>query len=271
MKIYHYTSISTLALILQNRTIKFSRLDSMDDLEEIGYTPEGIKLGQYMLVSCWTDSSEEDISQWSMYGEKGRGVRIEMDSDMFVTYSPESNSGIEILNTGKKNNLIIPLNKVMHPDYLLVPISRNLELDDDSIFFRKIKYVDEVNTETKEAYTSNKDKYNIKFIKIGKFKHKRWEFQQEVRFSIIAIPHGVNINSEIDEITQNKIEGNIPPSINEYFAHLKDDAIKNMTIRLGPSCTDSSVAIVKSLLNNFIGDTHNKIEYSSLSGIIRIK
>ena len=34
MKLYHYTSLETLALILKNRTIMFNRLDKVDDVEE---------------------------------------------------------------------------------------------------------------------------------------------------------------------------------------------------------------------------------------------
>ena len=48
MKLYHYTSIETLALILKNGTIKFNRLDTVDDLEEAGYTSDGMQLGKYM-------------------------------------------------------------------------------------------------------------------------------------------------------------------------------------------------------------------------------
>ena len=34
MKIYHYTTIDSLAMILSSRSIKFNRLDKVDDLEE---------------------------------------------------------------------------------------------------------------------------------------------------------------------------------------------------------------------------------------------
>ena len=37
MKIYHYTSIETLALILKNKTIRFNRLDHVDDVDEAAY------------------------------------------------------------------------------------------------------------------------------------------------------------------------------------------------------------------------------------------
>ena len=38
-KIYQYTSIDTLALILQSKQILFNRLDKVDDLEEGGIIP----------------------------------------------------------------------------------------------------------------------------------------------------------------------------------------------------------------------------------------
>ena len=34
MKIHHYTNLESLAMILKNRTIRFNRLDKVDDLEE---------------------------------------------------------------------------------------------------------------------------------------------------------------------------------------------------------------------------------------------
>lgn len=54
MRIYHYTNIDTLALILKNRTIRFNRLDNVDDLEEGKAESLGIKFCKYIFVSCWT-------------------------------------------------------------------------------------------------------------------------------------------------------------------------------------------------------------------------
>lgn len=53
MKLYHYTTIDTLALILKNRTIRFNRLDKVDDLEE-KVVSCGVNLAQYIFASCWT-------------------------------------------------------------------------------------------------------------------------------------------------------------------------------------------------------------------------
>lgn len=53
-KIYHYTSIETLALILKYKTIRFNRLDQVDDYEEACYGSGDLNLhlGQYCFVSC---------------------------------------------------------------------------------------------------------------------------------------------------------------------------------------------------------------------------
>ena len=34
MKLYHYTSVNTLYYILKNKTIRFNRLDKVDDIDE---------------------------------------------------------------------------------------------------------------------------------------------------------------------------------------------------------------------------------------------
>jgi hypothetical protein len=73
MKIYHYTTIDSLAMIMSSRSIKFNRLDKVDDLEE-RIEPSQVKLWQYLFVSCWTENPEESIPLWRMYsGKKIRG------------------------------------------------------------------------------------------------------------------------------------------------------------------------------------------------------
>ena len=104
MKLYHYTSIETLALILKNGTIKFNRLDTVDDLED---TSDGMQLGKYMFVSCWTKSSEENIALWSMYADKGKGIRIELDEDMFREYKAQDTQYVKVAK--QEENILIPL------------------------------------------------------------------------------------------------------------------------------------------------------------------
>jgi len=51
MKIYHYTSMESLYLILKNKTLRFSTLSNVDDLDE-GMSQEFEYAQQYLFVSC---------------------------------------------------------------------------------------------------------------------------------------------------------------------------------------------------------------------------
>lgn len=88
MRIHHYTTIDTLALILKNKTIRFNRLDKVDDLEE-NITANGVKIGQYSFVSCWTEDESESIPLWKLYTGSGIGVRISLEHEMFKVYNNE--------------------------------------------------------------------------------------------------------------------------------------------------------------------------------------
>ena len=83
MIIHQYTSIDSLALILKNKTIRFKRLDKMDDIEEAALSNAGIHLGGFMFVSCWTFNEIESIPLWRMYTPTTKGVRISLDKNMF--------------------------------------------------------------------------------------------------------------------------------------------------------------------------------------------
>lgn len=84
--IHHYTSINTLSLILKYQTIRFNRLDRVDDVSEAKFYGK-YELGKFLFVSCWTDSNVESIPLWHIYTDKMRGVRISLESD-WMYYRP---------------------------------------------------------------------------------------------------------------------------------------------------------------------------------------
>ena len=80
MRIYHYTNLEALALILKNRTIRFNRLDQVDDLEEGNAESLGVRFCKYVFVSCWTETSDESFDCTGHLGYVGilrRHVRRE--------------------------------------------------------------------------------------------------------------------------------------------------------------------------------------------------
>ena len=64
MKIYHYTTLETLALILKNRTLRFNNVKNMNDPEESVTEDFKSSLQDYTFISCWTQSPEESIPLW---------------------------------------------------------------------------------------------------------------------------------------------------------------------------------------------------------------
>lgn len=123
--LYHYASLDTLALILHNRTIRFSRLDKVDDPQE-QRSADSQNLGKMKLVSCWTSSDEESIPMWREYAGAECGVRIQMKSHPFKRYSVSTESlsklsSDAVLNTpgGKFDGLQLPLEDFWEKNIIL--------------------------------------------------------------------------------------------------------------------------------------------------------
>lgn len=263
MKLYHYTSIETLALILKNGTIKFNRLDTVDDLEEAGYTSDGMQLGKYMFVSCWTKSSEENIALWSMYADKGKGIRIELDEDMFREYKAQDTQYVKVAK--QEENILIPLSEIIRDDCMFfIPTKNNKYL-----FQRDIIYVDHPNEKVKDAFTRNNDGYNINFSLIGKYKRTYWKFQEETRFSLVAIPCDKNTSINGSPQIFYNIKKNIELPFKEYYLKLKPEVLDNIMVRLGPSCTEADNIIIEALLNEYT--SNGKAVKSKLDGVIKMK
>lgn len=83
--LYHYSTVDTLKAILENKTIRFTRLDLLNDPFE-GYCEinekENLAFRKRIYCSCWTNKDNEDVALWQIY-TKSEGVRLKIDSKMF--------------------------------------------------------------------------------------------------------------------------------------------------------------------------------------------
>lgn len=60
--IHHYTTIDNLALILESKKIRFTRLDLLDDIKEVAGLDNPIeKIDKSIFISSWTEDNEENI------------------------------------------------------------------------------------------------------------------------------------------------------------------------------------------------------------------
>ncbi len=86
--LYHYTSLDSLRLIVTNRTIRFTRSDRLNDLNEgsirIKTMDDNLDFRTATsFYSSWTSQEEESVAMWYMYS-KMQGVRIKLRYDMFL-------------------------------------------------------------------------------------------------------------------------------------------------------------------------------------------
>lgn len=268
MKIYHYTSLETLAKILQTKTIRFNRLDCVDDLAECGVS----QYAKYVFVSCWTESAEENIALWKMYtSDISQGVRISLPKDMFKTYPILKDPH---LNTKLKYSLI-PSEIEKNANYQVLPV--DLATDNiNEIFYRHIEYVRNPRLAVGAIRHQDFGKYGLGITldvnRLGRFKEKCWEFQQEVRFALTIFPFNplkLVYRKDARDIITSSLEQKLDLPFSEYYLHLKDDIFEQLEITLSPNISVESKQRVNALVNDYAPNA--LIRNSSFCGRINLK
>ena len=243
---YHYTSIEVLALILESKQIKFSRLDKVNDLTEAETDDHG-NMAHLFYVSCWTNQNNESIPFWNMYTNNMKGIRIQLPYPMLKEYSDNfifetstyyDNKGKGFFLGYDGFNKIKYLNKKSQTESFLI----ENELPDNSFSFNP---------------------------KIGLLKKDVWKFESEWRYKIV-LHELVKEFDEESKLTFSKPKinfENIVDSPNELFFELNSETFKKMKIRLGPRTTFAERIIVEALISKF--NPNAQIETSELEKIIR--
>ncbi len=276
MIVYHYTTIESLAMIMSTRSIKFNRLDKVDDMEEC-VEPSNIRLWQYIFVSCWTENPEESIPLWRMYSGNSHGVRIGMDIDMFednVIGGENVPAGIPVKGFIMTK---VPAEDVFREDYFVSPIGMRIEdSQSDTLFYSHVKYVNDVKEETRDSYklTMEDSTYassSIAFGEIGKYKNKRWSFQEESRFRLLVLPFNPFLSDpdRVNTISINAFNNNIPVPISEYFLKLRSKSLDQMEITLHPNANESDRVIVEALCAKYAPEAI--IKESELTDRVKMK
>lgn len=265
MKLYHYTTIDSLARILNSKSIKFNRLDQLDDLtesEEFGsFNPL-----KYTFSCSFTWDDRENIALWKMYANMETGVRLEFDSTNifapnYVDFPLQPIDGDikpePILTSIKSTDIV-------NQDFLLVfwmPIcDENLGA---GIHLKKVKYTDNIKDIYKNLVKFNPVSNSLEcdVCEFGFYKSKYWEFQKEVRLLIYVIPNCQDKN-DFDRLLSNERQ----LKTTSLFVPLSNFALDNLQIVLSPKTTDASRIIVESLTSNL---SNISIRDSSLKHMIR--
>ncbi|MVX66954.1 DUF2971 domain-containing protein [Clostridium chromiireducens] len=244
--LYHYTSIENLALILKNKTIRFSSLSTVDDLRE-AKTEDFGEIGRFCFVSCWTDMKEESIPLWKMYTPNMTGVRIKLPIRPFEKYKISKGSHY---NEKEFYSYIDP-NIHFSKDgsgYLFSPV----EGED---FIYKVGYTKEESLIFPKIYECSDNSKSIKIKNIGKYKDDVWKFQEEWRYKLffwpITMEEFKNIKSREEQngLLSKVKEKDLP--FQYYDLKIDGEKFQEMEILVGPRANDAQKIIIESLINKY--------------------
>ena len=255
-KVYHYCTIETLKLILENKTIRLSRFDKMDDRTEIEGLPDMLKKNYFL--SCWVNNSKEKIPQWAMYAPKG--VRIELPlrwykkhkipvvgTDQFITELPVNDKDLLINGELIRQFYPLPFEEMMRKrPYLISP-----PFNEGEGFIVKVDYSEDFHLKKKETWSISEDNQVVSLGSLAnpiKFKDDYWSFQEEIRYFLFLSGKDfdqfpLNIDLPIDEV-----------------------ALAELRIRLYPNCTEEDRSRVIKILFNCLPGQNIEIENSDLDG-----
>jgi hypothetical protein len=273
--IHHYTSIASLALILESGMVRFNRLDRVDDVRE-SQSVAGIQFGKYFFVSCWTKSAKEHIPLWNMYTPGMRGVRISLPDMPFQVdpLSPPPAWQIE-----QKGKIMSPLSfdQMFSDSYCVLPVFLT-----PNMFAGPVSYVNDIESSYRRNVNLDidRDGHTNLIIKdlpvLPRTKDDYWAFQDEYRFVLLIVP---SIPVPLDGIGNPDFIGRFPghilssflegldPGIGYYDISLSDIALNSIEVTLGPLSDRSDRIVVESLLDKFTRS--GKVADSALSGTIR--
>lgn len=183
--LYHYCSIETLELILKNRTIRFSSLGTVDDMEE-ALTSDFNDIGRICFVSCWTDLTQESVEMWRTYTGGNNGVRIGISTNLFNLDLDQEGVPLLVRELMEDNDVFIS------PPYSpeLIPVTYT---KDDYLINIPITIEDNNICQKCGRKTSN---LKLQTSYLGRFKRDYWSGQAEWRYRLIAIPKEYYRNNE---------------------------------------------------------------------------
>ena len=276
--LHHYTTLNTLALILKNRTIRFNRLDHVDDVGESHKYGE-YNLSRYLFVSCWTDSDEENIPLWHMYSKGMTGVKISLPVDPF-DYQPLRSHPLLGGNVSGQLLSFLPIEEIFNNEYTINVTC----MFNKKTFIRQVEYLndDDLTKIRRQAIQVSVDDDGKEWTQIAGptelagYKSKQWGFQAEVRYILMAYPSppiqpGRNtVSNWVDNFSPfliKSIKDGTGPNKDFFDIGISNEAIDNIKVILAPLATEADKIIVDALLQKYTKNGNSSP--SSLTHLVR--
>lgn len=270
--LYHYTNLETLALILENRTIRLMPLTGVDDRQE-SMTADSSRIASFVFVSCWTDDSKESIPMWRMYASLEAGVRIALPSFPFEFYPLTANTIKAATGSLPKKpyhitqgiRSVIPP-KDLYNGFYYAPSEQGI-----NEILHKVTYTDDTEKLYPRIVTRDTNQLHLWLTEIGVFKSTYWKFQKEWRYIVWSLPEDplerkVPLFEQMLRIIEGLNNGTLKPSFDYYDLKIREDALREIKVTLSPKMSGGNRVLAKTLLEKH--GLLNALEESSLTGLL---
>lgn len=235
-RLQHFTSVDALEKILSSKTLRFARLDTVNDPEEA----DAVDLpgaSTSVFVSCWTDAKRDALPMWSMYGDDFSGVRISLPSNMFA--------GRKSPNVFEDGGAIVTFDGA-------IEIQRNFPAMGARgcaiIGPNKVYYSDDARYRRPQMIHRRRGRAQVVPFDLGMVKSLDWSFEQEWRFkiSLLAFSGYYPDDAYFNEVTLDLVT--YPVTTDHLLVPMDPTALDEMQVMLGPKASREVVDRVTGLL-----------------------
>lgn len=257
--LYHYTSIESLALILKNRTLRFARMDTVDDPQECRASDSrNVALTRY--VSCWTATAQESIPMWREYAGVDCGVRIKMSCNPFARYRWNADTVASVTgmrceadgdNPSHFEKMLIPFEELWDRGLFVV------EFGGESNMLHKVEYSNDPNLLfPKTLEISKNGDFSVNHNAIGLHKAMSWAYQDEWRYILTILPIDVKGSAfeqqgELSKLMAFLTDRGGAQTPMYYDLRIADDAFRSMKITVSPKMSPGNRVLLDSLLEKY--------------------
>lgn len=249
-RLFHYTSIDTLAKILTSRRLRFNRLDRADDVTEASWFPDQ-RLAKALYISAWTYDHEENLALWASYGIGAGGVRVSLPTEMFNAYMIQLKHS-DLTEEPVTIESAIPPETFHELGATFIPPLQFVWNEN----VRPVEYRSDAEYVKRQAH-SYAGQQGIHFSKDLPFiKHSDWAIQREIRFIITAFFDGLQTEVTAESAlikarraTDFYVRG-IPPAFDYLDIPLNEHVLRHdIEVVLGGKCHEGHKEMVRLLLN----------------------
>lgn len=236
--LFHYTSIEALAQILASRSLRFSRLDSVNDPEE-ALACDLPQASTLVFASCWTAQERESLAMWRMYTPDMQGVRIQLPNNPF-----RGRHRPEVFSKGGWAQLT--------DDLLRITRKGGGEMNTRSIVGpNKIFYTDDFKYRNVQCLLNQGDSWTLQLYDLGMVKNTHWAFEEEWRYTVLANTREMVCSGASSPSHPWINLEDYPVATEALFVSLDPTSLESMEVLLGPCVTDGQKVMVEALITKY--------------------